>query len=71
MQKILTEARARNPFPEDIFTASTDDEYKLLKKVVKDAGLIQDKFFGSFGRRVWNNCINTIEKIAQESIEKI
>jgi len=66
MQKILNEAKARNPFPEDIFIAPTSDEYKLLKKAIEDAGLVQDKFFGSFGRRVWNNCIATIEQIIEE-----
>lgn len=66
MQNLLDEARAKNPYPKDIFTEPSKDEYNRLQKAIKDIGLIQDKFFGSFGRRVWNSCIDTIAQLMEE-----
>lgn len=72
MKKILNDAKAKNPYPEDIFTKPAKEEYITVQKLFKDAGLVQDKFFGAFGRKVWNNCINTIEQLIKEKeMEKV
>ena len=72
MQDILTKAKSKNPYPENIFIEPTKEEYEKLQKIIKDVGLVQDKFFGAYGRRVWNNCINIIEQLIQEKeIERI
>ena len=62
MQEIIQEVRAKNPYPEDIFTEPTEAEYAKVKKLFKDAGLVQDKFFGSFGRKVWDNCVDAFKE---------
>lgn len=61
-RSILNEIKARNPYPEDVFPEPTKDEYERVREMFKDARLSQDKFFGAYGRRVWNNCIDAIEK---------
>ncbi len=64
--KILDEARAKNPYPDDIFTEPTPKEYAKVRKLFKNAGLVQDKFFGSFGRKVWNSCIDVVEQAIKD-----
>ncbi len=66
MQKLINEVRRINPYPDDIFSEPTKEEYEVVQKIFKDAGLDQDKFFGAFGRRVWNNCLDKIEGIIKE-----
>jgi hypothetical protein len=63
MQKILETVRAKNPYPEDVFTEPTKEEYIIVQKLFKNAGLSQDRFFGAYGRRVWENCICTFEQL--------
>lgn len=55
-----------NPYPESTFIEPTKEEYELMNKALKACGLTSDKFFGSFGRLVWNNCINTLQDIIEE-----
>lgn len=66
MQEILDEARARNPYPEDIFTEPSKEEYEQLRELFRNAGMTQDRFFGSFGRRVWNNCVDEIKRLMEQ-----
>jgi hypothetical protein len=54
-----------NPYPESVFTEPTPEEYILMAKVFKDNGLVPDRFFGSWGRRVWSNCANKLEGILE------
>lgn len=65
-EQLLKELRANNPYPEDVFTEPTKDEYAKVQKLFIDAGLIQDRFFGAYGRKVWNNCIEKAEEIAKD-----
>lgn len=69
MLNILKEVRKRNPYPKDIFTEPTKEEYIKLQRSTEEAGLVQDKFFGWFGRGVWNNCIDEIKKVIEEELE--
>lgn len=52
-----------NPYPETVFTEPTKEEYGLMKMAFKEYGLIPDKFFGSWGRQVWKNCVNDLKDI--------
>jgi hypothetical protein len=54
-----------NPYPETVFTEPTKEEYELMKKAFKEYGLIPDRFFGSWGRTVWNNCVNDLKDILE------
>jgi len=49
-----------SPYPEDIFTPPTAEEKKLATKVLLENGIIPDRIFADFGRKVWNNCINDL-----------
>lgn len=61
-KEVIDEVRAQNPYPEDIFTEPTKEEYAKVRELFKNAGLIQDRFFGAFGRKVWNHCLDKIEE---------
>lgn len=54
--------RGDNPYPDDIFTEPTKKEWKALTKLMKKNGMAPDQFFGSWGRKVWNNCVDKIEE---------
>ena len=60
-QDLLKKVRNENPYPIDIFTEPTKEEWQKVQKIFKDAGLIQDKFFGAFGRMVWGHCLDEFE----------
>ena len=62
LKERIEETRKRNPYPEDIFIEPTKKEYQKMREAFEKAGLIPDKFFGSFGRLVWNNCLEDVEK---------
>ena len=61
IKDMIETLKKENPYPESVFTESTKEEYELMQKVFKENGLIPDRFFGSWGRVVWNNCINRLE----------
>jgi len=54
--------KLQNPYPVDIFTEPTKYEMNLLRIFCIDNKITQDKLFGSFGRRVWNNCKEKFKK---------
>lgn len=58
----MFEIDLENPYPGDIFTEPTKKEWRQVQKLFKNAGLVQDKFFGAFGRKVWNNCLDKVKK---------
>lgn len=58
--------KTENPYPNTVFTEPTDDEWKQVQKMFKDAGLVQDKFFGSQSRIVWNTVCDEILKNVDE-----
>jgi len=63
---ISKELQTRNPYPIDIFPDPTPEEFERMRDAFTNAGLYPDKFFAWFGRRVWNNACDEINKIAQE-----
>ncbi|RLG43119.1 MAG: hypothetical protein DRO01_00050 [Thermoproteota archaeon] len=60
--KTIKLVESKNPYPEDIFTDPTQKEWETMKKLFRKRGLSPDKFFGSFGRKVWLNCVFTLKK---------
>ena len=58
----INHTRISNPYPNDIFTEPTMEEKKRMRELLLEAGLKPDMFFGSFGRKVWNNCLDDLEK---------
>lgn len=66
IKAVLSVVKSNNPYPSDIFIEPTKEEWIKVQKIFKEAGLVQDKFFGSAGRSVWNNCIANVEKELEE-----
>ena len=61
--EILKELRASNPYPDDIFLEKTHKDWVKLQKALSKAGPVQDGYFGSWGRKVWDNACNELERI--------
>lgn len=58
-----TELRKRNPYPEDIFVETPQMDKQKINKFCRDNGISIDGYNGSWGRKVWNYCIDELEKI--------
>jgi len=71
MTRTLVDLRKDNPYPENIFIEPTEQDYKIMGEVIGKIGLTSDKFHGSWGRVVWNNCCEDIHEIIDEIIENI
>lgn len=67
-KRIVNIVLASNPYPEKVFPEPTKEEYALMKKALSKYGLTPDKFFGSFGRRVWSNCIAAVESMMDDDV---
>jgi hypothetical protein len=65
-ERIVEIMEAFNPYPGSAFPEPSQDEYDAMKTALFDAGLTPDKFFGSFGKRVWQNCINCLKDVLEE-----
>ena len=52
---LVVGADTENPYPESIFPEPSDTEWETFKKALAEYNLKQDRFFGSFGRLVWEN----------------
>ena len=53
--------RNGNPYPSDIFTEPSEEEWKSAAKILTENGISPDRIFAKWGRMVWGNCINDIE----------
>lgn len=60
-KQIIEDLRKLNPYPESIFHEPTQEEYELMHIALKKYAMKPDAFFASFGRLVWNNCVNVLE----------
>ena len=45
----------RNPYPIDIFTEITENQWKIITKLLMDNGHSPDRIFGCWGRKVFEN----------------
>jgi len=56
-----------NPYPEDIFTPLTKQDWRKLAKLIQnEMEFSLDKVSGDLMRRGWNNCLNEVRKIIEE-----
>jgi len=67
---IIKQMKNLNPYPESVFTKPTEEEYILMREALRMYGLIPDRFFGSWGRTVWNNCVETMEELCEEENDR-
>ncbi|MEW6624571.1 MAG: hypothetical protein AB1420_15855 [Bacillota bacterium] len=65
--EMIEECKKQNPYPKHVFGEPTKKEYQKMRKAFENANLIPDRFFGSWGREVWDNCI---ERLKREISEK-
>ena len=70
MLKILKELRADNPYPDDIFLERSHKDWVKLQKAISRAHLVQDGYFGSWGRKVWDNACNELERRIEDIEEE-
>ena len=70
MLGIIKMVRAFNPYPNDIFLEKTEIEWKRMHKALAKEGIVPDGYFGFFGRMVWDNCCDKIEKMIKEEEEE-
>ena len=61
----------RNPYPEKIFPAMSEEELKKTHEVLKNAGISLDRLSGSWGREVWNMARQaTLKEVGEWLIRK-
>ena len=65
--KAIKNLRKNNPYPADIFTEPTKAQWDKVTKVLKRNNISSDAVFGSWGRRVWNMCIEDFEKLIKSN----
>lgn len=51
-----------NPYPADIFTEMSHEDWVKATQALESAGLSPDRIFGNWGRKVWDDCIETIKR---------
>jgi len=62
----LLEKLSKNPYPEDIFTPLTKQDWKKLAEIIeKEMGFSLDRVGGDLMRRGWNNCLDEIKKLIE------
>jgi len=62
--KIISELRKRNPYPDDIFIKPTKEEIEEIREVFeKKCKKSFEGLMGSEGRRVWNLCCDELKII--------
>lgn len=69
-KNIINKLKLLNPYPEIVFTEPTKKEFEKMRKVMKENGLVPDRFFGSWGRELWNNCIYILIDILKHDIDE-
>ena len=53
------------PYPEDIYTPPTEEEMKMAVSALEDAGLVPERIFSEWGRRVWKNACDILEMLIE------
>ena len=62
LKEIIECAKRNNPYPDDIFIPPNNKELEKVAKLLKDNGIIPDRIFAYWGRKVWNNCVDYLEQ---------
>lgn len=55
--EFLSELKRQNPYPPDIFTPPSDEDWKRVSGVLDAAGISSTQIFSKWGRDVFDNCI--------------
>lgn len=61
----IEKLKSQTPYPTDIFTEPTQDEWERVIQLFNGAGIEPDRFFAAMQRKAWNNCI---DKITEEHL---
>lgn len=61
--EIVSELRKNNPYPEDVFIPLSKEKIKEYVKCLTENGYSSDSIHGNWGRAVWDNCCDKLEKI--------
>jgi regulator of replication initiation timing len=65
IKKVIENAKNNNPYPVDIFPELTKEEVSKLREVFKEKGINQARLYASWGRRVWDDCLQEIESLLE------
>lgn len=52
-----------NPYPIDVFTEPTEEEWKGIGEFLTSHGKNPDRIFAKWGRMVWENCVSSMSEI--------
>jgi hypothetical protein len=64
--KVIGSFKFLNPYPEDIFTPMSSEDWQRVTQILQENGISPERVFGNWGRRVWDNCIDSILKEFQD-----
>jgi hypothetical protein len=65
IEEIIRYLEENNPYPSDVFTEPSLEDWKKAWKLISDNGIVPDKIAGKWGRMVWNNCIAAIKNLIE------
>ena len=60
LDRLMDEVSRANPYPEAVFIEPTDAQLKKAVNAIIKTGITSDSIHGSWGRKVWNLCLNRI-----------
>jgi hypothetical protein len=64
--EIIKHLKANNPYPVDVFTEPSEEDWKRAWKLIAEAGIVPDRIAGKWGRMVWDNAVNQLEELLNE-----
>lgn len=65
--EIIQNLKDNNPYPEKLFPQPSDKNYEDMRLAFLAANMSPDAFFGTLGRKVWNNCVDELTKLNEQS----
>ena len=65
IKKVIEKAKNNNPYPTDIFPELSKEEVSKLREVFKEKGISQIRLYASWGRKVWDDCLQEIESFLE------
>jgi hypothetical protein len=60
---LVEQLRKMNPYPIDIFPEPSHEDWHDLGKFLQEHGKNPDRIFAKWGRVVWNNCCDQLDKL--------
>ena len=67
IKEIIKELKEQNPYPELVFIELSGGIYQKVIELFKENGLSLDGYNGSFGRKVYNNCLEDLEERIEDA----